>query len=128
MLPFRLTPPEPKQPVDHRGMDRVLGNIDRYPPLAAIVGAIFSKVRYFSLPDGTRLRTKIMANGQCFAVDHQHRRYVEQNRTSNSPEASRVRNGARIVWVIQTHNDTTGQPLDPHLWVGKIEDGLVRMR
>lgn len=114
--------------IDHRGMDRDLGCVDNYPELASIVGAIFSKVRFFSLPDGTRLRTKIMANGQCFAVDHKGRRYVEQNRTKNSPEGKRAREGARIVWVIQTHDDTTGQPLSPNRWIGKVEDGIVRMR
>lgn len=114
--------------IDHRGMDRVLGNVDQFPELAAIIGAIFSKVRFFSLPDGTRCRTKIMANGECFAVDHQYRRYIEQNRTKPGPEGRRAREGARIVWVLQTHDDQTGRPLPKSQWLGKIEDGIVRMR
>jgi hypothetical protein len=60
---------EQTQLIDHRGMNCKLGNVDQYPELAAIVGAIFSKVRFFSVPDGTRLRTRIMAEGECFAVD-----------------------------------------------------------
>lgn len=113
--------------IDHRGMNKVLGNVDQFPELAAIVGAIFSKVRYFTLPNGERVQVKVMAGGQCFAVDHQGRRYVEQNSTKGSPEAKRARHGARIVWVIQTH-DRNNQPLNPNKWIGKIEDGLVRMR
>jgi hypothetical protein len=114
--------------IDHRGMDRILGDVDRFPELAAIVGAIFAKVRFFSLPEGTRCRTKIMASGECFAVDHNGRRYIEQNRATNSPESERARDGAQIVWVIQTHDDRTGHPLPTNRWLGKIEDGIVRMR
>lgn len=117
----------PEAAIDHRGMDNVLGNVDQYPELAAIVGAIFSKVRYFSLPNGQRVQTKVMAGGYCFAVDHQGRRYIEQNPKKDSDEARRVRAGARIVWVIQTH-DNQNRPLNPNKWVGKIEDGIVRMR
>ena len=118
----------PQTAIDHRGMNNVLGNVDQYPELAAIVGAIFSKVRYFQLPDGSRCQTKVMANGECFGVDHGNRRYIEQNRRKKSAEAERARDGARIVWVIQTHNDTTRRPLNPNKWVGKIEDGIVRLR
>jgi len=113
--------------IDHRGMDKVLGNVDRFPELAAIVGAIFSKVRYFTLPNGTRCQTKVMASGNCFGVDHQGCRYIEQNRNKQSDEAARARAGARIVWVIQTH-DKQNRPLAKNLWIGKIEDGIVRMR
>lgn len=118
--------------IDHRGMDRVLGPLNNFPDLAAIVGAIFSHVKFFSLPDKTRLSTKIMAGGLCFAVDHDGIRYVEQNPRKQSPEAERARNGAKIVWVIQTHRrDTTNGKLialEPNQWIGKIEDGIVRMR
>jgi hypothetical protein len=109
-------------------MNNVLGNVDQFPQLAAIVGAILSKVRYFTLPDGTRVQTKVMANGDVMGVDHACRRYVAQNRNKNSPEGKRAREGATIIWVIQTHNDQTRQPLNPNKWVGKIEDGIVRMR
>jgi hypothetical protein len=113
--------------IDHRGMNRVLGNVDQFPELAAIVGAIFSKVRFFTLPNGSRCQTKVMASGDCFGVDHVGTRYVEQNRNKQSPEAARARAGARIVWVIRTH-DAQGRPLSPNQWIGKIEDGIVRMR
>lgn len=113
--------------IDHRGMDKVLGNVDQFPELAAIVGAIFSKVRYFTLPDGTRVQTKVMASGACMGVDHRGRRYIEQNPNKGSAEAQRARSGARIVWVIQTHDDQM-RPLSPNKWIGKIEDGIVRMR
>ena len=114
--------------IDHRGMDNVRGNVDQFPELAAIVGAIFLKVRYFSFPDGTRCQTKVMASGSCFGVDHGNRRYIEQNRNKRSAEAARARAGARIVWVIQTHDDRTKSPLSPNKWIGKIEDGIVRLR
>ena len=113
--------------VDHRGMDQALGNVDRFPELAAIVGAIFSKVRHFDLPNGTRCQTKVMASGHCIGVDYAGVRYVEQNRNKNSPEAARARAGASIVWVIRTH-DAQGRSLEPNQWIGKIEDGIVRMR
>jgi hypothetical protein len=113
--------------IDHRGMDRVLGNVDQFPELAAIVGAIFSKVRFFSLPSGARVSTKVMAGGACIGVDHEGIRYVEQNPNKTSPEAARARKGARIVWVIRTH-DAQGKPLEPNQWIGKVEDGIVRMR
>lgn len=113
--------------IDHRGMDRVLGNVDQFPELAAIIGAIFSHTRNFTLPNGTKLGTRILANGACFAVDYQGRRYIEQNRHKPSPEGERARAGARIIWVIQTHNDE-GKPLSPNLWIGKIEDGIVRLK
>lgn len=118
-----------QEAINHRGFDRVLGNLDQYPELRAIVGAIFSRVRHFSLPDGQRLRTKIMGfNYDCFGVDHQGRRYIEQNRRLKSAEAARARDGAAIVWVLATHDGNTGQPLPRKIWVGKIEDGIIRMR
>lgn len=114
--------------IDHRGLDQFLGNVDRYPELAAIVEAILSRVRYFSVPNGTRLQTKIMGNAACFGVDYQGLRYIEQNPATKSDEARRARAGAKIVWVIRTYNTITGAPLTKHLWVGKVEDGMVRMR
>ena len=114
--------------IKQRGMDKVLGHIDQFPVLEAIVDAIFSKVRYFSLPNGQRCQTKVMGGGNCFAVDLDGRRYVEQNATKGSSEAMRARQGARIVWVIQTHDDQTNRPLNPNLWIGRIEDDIVRMK
>ncbi len=118
----------PHVAIDHRGMDKELGHVDQFPELEAIIDAIFSKVRYFSLPHGKRCRTKVMAGGNCFGVDYHYRRYVEQNPTKRSPEAARARAGSRIVWVIQTHDDKTGDPLSPNRWVGKVEDNFVRVR
>lgn len=115
--------------IDHRGFNRRLGNLDQYPELAAIVGAIFSRVRCFSLPDGTRLRTKIMGlDYDCFGVDHHGIRYIEQNRRTESEEAGRARDGASIVWVLATHDPNTGHPLPKKIWKGKIEDGTIYMR
>jgi len=113
------------QEINHRGMDKVLGDVDQFPELATIVKAIFSKVFYFDLPSGRRHRTKIMANGECFAVDLNGRRYIQQNRRKDSLEGARARAGARIIWVIQTR-DANNQPMDK--WIGKIKDGIVRMR
>ncbi len=114
--------------VDHRGFNRVLGNIDQHPELAAIVGAITSRARRFSLPDGERMRTRTFGEKNLFGVDHACRRYIEQDHGTDSPEAVRAKNGAQIVWVLQTHDDDSGLPLPKNLWVGKIEDGVVRMR
>lgn len=113
--------------IDHRGMDKVKGDIGRFPELVAIVDAIFGKVRIFTLPDGTRCQTKVMASGSVLGVDRKGCRYVEQNRNKRSPEGARARAGAHIVWVIRTH-DNNGRPLNPNQWIGKIEDGTVRMK
>ncbi len=118
-----------QEAIDQRGFSRILGNLEQYPELRAIVGAILSRVRHFSLPNGLRLRTKIMGfNYDCFGVDYQGRRYIEQNRTLKSKEARRARDGAAIVWVLATHDADTGQPLPKKVWLGKIEDGIIRMR
>ena len=106
----------------------MLGNVDQFPELAAITGAILSRARRFSLPNGERLKTRVFGERSLFAVDHAGRRYVEQNRTTDSDEARRARDGAQIIWVIQTHDDNSGLPLPKHIWVGKIEDGVVRTR
>jgi hypothetical protein len=114
--------------VDHRGFNRVLGNIDQHPELAAIVGAITSRARRFTLPDGERMRTRTFGEKDLFGVDHACRRYIEQDHGTDSPEAIRAKNGAQIVWVLQTHDDNSGLPLPKNIWIGKVEDGVVRMR
>jgi hypothetical protein len=119
---------DPGDQVDHRGFNRVLGNIDQHPELAAIIGAITSRARRFSLPNGERMKTRTFGEGNLFGVDHAGRRYIEQNRGTESPEALRAKNGAQIVWVLQTHDDDSGLPLPKNLWIGQVEDGVVRMR
>ncbi len=118
-----------QEAINHRGFDRVLGNVDKHPELAAIVGAIFSRAASFTLPNGARLRLRIMGSKyDVFGVDYQGIRYIEQNRRTHSDEAQRARDGASIVWVIHTHDANTGQPLPEKRWIGKVEDGIVRMR
>jgi hypothetical protein len=101
--------------IDHRGMKPV-GRLTDYRELSAIVEAIFNKSAYADLPGGIRLRTKIMARGQCLAIDYNGLRYVEQNPTKRSPEAWRARQGAKIIWIIRPKDDA---------FLGKVEDGIT---
>jgi hypothetical protein len=99
---------------------RNLGNVSRFPEIAAIYGAILGRLMHFMLPDGRRIRTKIMgAPERLVVVDHQGLRYVEQNLRTKSEYAKRAREGARIVWVIRGRDNA---------WLGRIEDGNVWMR
>lgn len=107
------------QQVDDRGY-RNLGNVSKFPEIAAIYGAILGRLMHFVLPDGQRIRTKTMgAPERLVAVDHQGLRYIEQNTKTKSEYAKRVRAGARIVWVIRKRDDA---------WLGYICDGNVWMR
>lgn len=119
---------ERQDPIDHRGFDQVLGSLNQFPELEAIVEAILSQARHFQLPDGERLRTRVLGEGNPLAVDHAGLRYLEQNQGTGSPEALRAKDGAQIVWVIQTHDKASGLALPKHVWLGKIEDGIVRMK
>lgn len=100
-----------------------LGSVSRYPQLTAIYQAICGRVLWFWLPEGdsqTRCRIKIMgSDAKLVAVDHDHRRYIEQNPKTQSIYAQKARDGVRIVWVIDTH---TGD------FIGRIEDGVVWMK
>ena len=113
--------------IGHRGMDKVCGPVTAFPELNSIVAAIFSKARQFTLPNGTKVWTKVLAGGSCLAVDLNGIRYVEQNRTKNSAEAKRAREGAKIVWAIRTHS-ADGKPLAKGIYIGKIEGGVVRKK
>jgi hypothetical protein len=106
---------------------RNLGSVSKFPELAAICGAIFSKAMFFSLPDGTRLRTKLF-KGKLFAVEHNGVRYVEQNPQTQSAYAQRARAGARIVWVIRVARQVGDHWVPVNEWLGRIEDGFVWMR
>lgn len=114
-------------------MRRNLGNVSRFPELAAICGAIFAKQRSFQLPNGDTLKTKLF-KGTLFAVDYNGLRYVEQNPNTSSAYAAMARKGARILWVIRTHRkvkDATGaEHLVPceNEWLGRVEDGTVYMK
>jgi hypothetical protein len=110
---------------------RNVGSVGQFPELQAICGAIFSRVMFFSLPDGTRLRTKLF-KGTLFAVEHEGLRYVEQNPRTQSAYAKRARAGARILWVIriarQIGDGSQERPLSwvsCNEWLGRIEDGLI---
>lgn len=110
-----------------------IGRLERFPELEAIADAIFSHKMHFSLPNGTRLRTKLF-KGVLFAVDYNGVRYVEQNPKTSSAYASRARHGARILWVIKTHQkaiDAGGKEyfVSCHNeWLGRVEDGVVYMK
>ena len=108
---------------DHQGF-RNQGPVGNYPLLQAICGAIFSKVMFFSLPDGTRLRTKLF-KGELFAVEHDGLRYVEQNPRTRSAYAERARAGARIIWVIRITRKVGDKWIPVNEWLGRIEDGIV---
>lgn len=112
---------------------RNLGNVSRFPELAAICGAIFAKQRSFQLPNGDTLKTKLF-KGTLFAVDYNGFRYVEQNPDTQSAYAQKARQGHKIVWVIQTHRKVKDAAGAEHwvpcenLWRGRIEDGIVFMK
>ncbi len=108
---------------DEQGF-RNLGSVSQFLALQAIVGAIFSRAMYFSLPDGTRLRTKLF-KGSLFAVEHEGMRYVEQNLNTRSAYAERAKKGARIVWVIRTYKKVGEEWIPCNEWLGRIEDGNV---
>jgi hypothetical protein len=116
--------------INHRGMELLKGGSDlsRFSELEAIVEAIFQKKHHFTLPNGTTLRTRAFVQGTCVGVDYQLHRYIEQNQRNKTDEAARARKGAQIVWVIRTHDPITKEQLDKGLYVGKIEDGTVRMK
>lgn len=107
-----------------------VGRVEKFPELEAIADAIFSKKMHFSLPNGTRLRTRLF-KGTLFAVDYNGLRYVEQNPRTSSAYAQRARGGARIIWVIKTHQkavDASGKEYYvpcQNQWMGRVEDGLV---
>ncbi len=100
------------------------GSLSKFPELQAICGAIFSRAMHFSLPNGTRLRTRLF-KGKLFAVEHEGKRYVEQNPNTSSAYATRTRGGARIVWVIRIARKINGQWVPCNEWLGRIEDGIV---
>lgn len=106
---------------------RNLGSVSQFGTLQAICGAIFSRTTYFSLPDSTRLRTKLFKRS-LFAVEHEGMRYVEQNPKTQSAYAARARDGARIVWVIRIARKIDNQWVTCNDWVGRIEDGVVWMK
>ena len=108
---------------DSQGYQNV-GSIDKYPLLQAIGGAIFSKTMFFSLPNGTRLRTKLF-KGKLFAVEYEGIRYVEQNTHTQSAYAARAREGARIVWIIRILRRDHVNWVPCNEWLGRIEDGIV---
>ena len=116
--------------INHRGMELLKegSDLSRFPELQAIVEAIFEKKHHFTLPDGSSLRTRAFVQGTCTGVDYNLHRYIEQNQRSKSDEAARARKGAQIVWVIRTHDPKTRAQLAKGLYVGKIEDGTVRMK
>jgi hypothetical protein len=108
-----------------------VGRVEQFPELCAIADAIFTRKTGFTLPDDTRLRTKLF-KGTLYAVDHNGVRYVEQNPNTSSAYAQRVREqNARIFWVIRTHQkvvDAAGaQQYVPcaEEWLGYVEDGGV---
>ncbi len=116
--------------INHRGMKLLEpdSRLSSSRELSAIVEAIFTKKHHFTLPDGTRLHTRAFVNGAVVGVDYNLHRYLEQNPNKKTPEAARARAGAKIVHVLRTHDPATGKEYAKSLWVGKIEDGIVRVR
>lgn len=108
---------------DEQGF-RNLGSVSQYPDLQAIAGAIFSRAMYFSLPDGTRLRTKLF-KASLFAVEHDGLRYIEQNPNTRSAYADRAKSGARIAWVIRIYKRVDNNWTPCNEWLGRVEDGIV---
>lgn len=103
---------------------RRLGPVAEFDQLSAIYQAICGKLLWFWLPTKdkglVRARTKLMgAPLHLMGFDHDFKRYIEQNPKTQTDAARRVREGARIVWVIDT---TTKE------YIGRIEDGTVYMR
>jgi hypothetical protein len=109
------------------------GPVGQFAELEAISSAIFSRKASFTLPNGTRVQTKLF-KGSLYAVDHAGIRYVEQNPNTASEYAHRAREGARILWVIKTHSKVTDAAGKVQLvscdneWLGRIENGTVYMK
>lgn len=108
------------------GYSRV-GLLGDFVELQVICGAIFSKEKVFSLPDGTRLKTKIFKNS-LLAVEHKGLRYVEQNPNTQSAYAARARGGSQIVWIIRVVRKVDGHWIECNEWLGRVEDGSVWMK
>lgn len=98
---------------------RKIGEVGQYPALWAICSAIWLRLPKFKLPGGKEISTKSFKGGDLWAVDLDGKRYVEQNPNTHSPFATRARDGAKIIWVIQ---------LSDNKYLGYIEDGDIFMK
>lgn len=112
---------------------RHVGQLKKFPELAAIAEAIFAHKARFETPDGTSLTTRVFKK-TLYAVDHGCFRYVEQNPNTYTDYARRAQEGIQILWVARTHRkimDAAEQvqyvPCSEG-WCGRVDDGEVFMK
>ena len=96
---------------------QAVGNISQFPELRQIYQAICNRQKYWAF-DGKKHQVGWFRNKNLYYVDHNGKRYVEQNPASSSVYAKRAQEGVKIVWVIR---------LEDNKYLGRIEKGVVYM-